>query len=373
MTDYAPYQSNESESKPDTYNTTVNGTGDIPASLFVAHLTSYPAVAAVAGLAASFPVVKIFASNAIPVMMSLRDRSKPVSEPVLKRASPVISRVDKFGDEILTSVDKRFPSLQTTEPTAMLDMAKRPVESARSAANAYSDAARGTVNHHVVEPIKSATHAVRAQYAKVYDTQGKALIRSRVDPLFLAINDRLEAVIIDYLPKGDELPSNENLSNEMSRTWRLARTAIRRVRPALTEQAVNVSTIPQAARVHVKEIYERKVTEHSDGKNPGLFALGLAIIGTGRELTNEASGVVVSRVFASKPETMTTHTENGPVENDDENGSVSPLARAGEYIYNLISPAEVQVTDLAPSPGITGGDGVTTATQEVVAEGELHH
>ncbi|ODV58484.1 uncharacterized protein ASCRUDRAFT_62455 [Ascoidea rubescens DSM 1968] len=44
-------------------------------SSYVAHLSTLPALAALTGLVASFPVPKIFASNAIPLLIYMKDKN----------------------------------------------------------------------------------------------------------------------------------------------------------------------------------------------------------------------------------------------------------------------------------------------------------
>lgn len=46
-------------------------------SRFVQHLATLPALTAVAGLIASFPVVKLFASNAVPLLHGIRNKRHP--------------------------------------------------------------------------------------------------------------------------------------------------------------------------------------------------------------------------------------------------------------------------------------------------------
>lgn len=64
----------------------------------------------------------------------------------------------------------------------------------------------------------------------MYDTQGRALIRFWFDAVVLPFNDRLEGFITDFLPQGEDPPKPADLSNELSRTWRLAPTAVNRAR-----------------------------------------------------------------------------------------------------------------------------------------------
>ncbi|CAN6674554.1 hypothetical protein TRVA0_056S00672 [Trichomonascus vanleenenianus] len=233
---------------------------NLPQSLFVQHMASYPAIAAVVGFAASFPVVKIFASNAVPLFMAARKRSKPVSDPIARRAKPVLVRADKFGDQALNTVDRTFPRLKTAQPEEVLEMARVPIRNVRSSASA----AHRTLDRGIVRPAKQATSVARARYARVYDTNGKALLRSRLDPIVMPLNDRLEGFIVDYVSDGNDI-EKKPVSNELSRTVRLGRVALHRARPALRAHVVYLSDLPQAARDAV--LGRRKTTNEEEEQN----------------------------------------------------------------------------------------------------------
>lgn len=385
----------------DVPNEGLNGDGLTAQSLFMSHLATYPAVAAVAGLAASFPVVKIFASNAVPLLMAMRERSKPVSDPVVKHATPVVQRVDKLGDDLLTNMDKHFPQLQNAQPEDMYEYARKPVTNARSAAVNYSNAARGALSTRIVDPIKQVSKNARIQYARVYDTKGKALIRSRLDPLIHPINDRIEGIIVDYLPEGDEIPPSEKMSNEFSRTWRLARVVYRRARPAISEQAANVATIPQVTRAHVREVYEDEMSKNNkDDKNPTTTGIILAYIGTGRQISSESltaignALVTTRRALFRAPSNLFRSRDNSangsPTYAEVASGAKSAqpdgadldsrsaglqrdgvFSRASNYVYGIISPGESPLPgpEMSATPHSAGA--ATLNVQNVLAEGEM--
>lgn len=56
------------------------------AQAYVARLSQRPALAALTGLLASFPVVKIFASNGVPLMLS-REKGRLLKESEAKSGS----------------------------------------------------------------------------------------------------------------------------------------------------------------------------------------------------------------------------------------------------------------------------------------------
>lgn len=328
---------------------------ELPTSRFVQHLATYPSVAAVASLAASVPVVKIFVSNAIPVAMYLNERSKPVTEPVVKRATPIISKVDQLGDDLLSNVDKKFPQLKTTQPSDVVSLATKPVDQARNTAVSYGDAAKDAVTHRVIDPIKSATHKARAQYAKVYDTQGKALIRSRIDPLVLPLNDRLAVVIEEYFPQaGDttnaDLTSSDEVSNQLSRSWRLALTAYRRATPAVVNQANHVIEIPAATTHHIHQIYEEKQAIHSKGKKPTLYTSALAGLGTCYQLTEEGRQAISSSLQSQKDSLAASVKglyKNVEAAEEDAKGRItSATAQIKSYIPGLKIKIEEAADDI---------------------------
>lgn len=254
---------------------------ELPQSRFLQHMATYPAVAAAVGFTASFPVVKIFASNAVPLLMSFRNRDDAVS----KRANEAIDRADKYGDQLLDRVDQRFPQLKTAQPNELAVLAQQPLRNARTTANVYSDAARRSLSTRVVGPMKRAVQAARKQYARVYDTQGKALMRSQFDPIIGPLNNRIEGVIIDYIPGEGELDDFSKISNEFSRTWRLGRAAFRRGVPAIRDQASYLSDFPNAAGSRLREIYSDRRQTHSNGRRGAT----LAAIGTSRQATTESA------------------------------------------------------------------------------------
>ncbi|KAK6454440.1 uncharacterized protein RJT20DRAFT_58569 [Scheffersomyces xylosifermentans] len=50
-------------------STTTSTYTELPAQAFLARLTNRPALGALNGLLSSFPVIKIFTSNAVPIMV----------------------------------------------------------------------------------------------------------------------------------------------------------------------------------------------------------------------------------------------------------------------------------------------------------------
>lgn len=272
---------------------------ETPTSKFVEHLASYPAVAAATGLAGSFPVAKMFVSNGVPLLKYIQEKSTDNRriEPVYKKVKPVAKRFDRFGDEVLTSIDRRFPQLKTAEPIQIVGLVKEPAKKARRRVSTYQKKSGNRLNKRVVKPLKTFSKSARSQYNRVYDTNGKALLRSRLDPLVLPFNNRLENLIVDYLPQGQALPNRSNLSNELSRSWRLARTATNRARPVVRQQFNTARTVPLVATNRVNEVYNNNAVRYNTNTaqfsaNPArsLFQEARVILDTGVQLGQELMG-----------------------------------------------------------------------------------
>lgn len=235
-------------------------------SKFVQHLATYPAVTALAGLVASFPVVKIFASNAIPLLHAIHERSKPVADPIAQTATPYLRSLDNVGDSALSRVDERFPQLQKVQPSEVYESAHNYFGSVRGNAKAKYD-------DKIAKPISNAATAARNQYDSIYDSQ----IGSYVSP----INERLESAIDQYLPREGRTEADEAVENseksQVRRTYALAKLAAERAAPKL------------------KEVYVQKLDARTSGEqNPGYLARLLAALATGKFLSIESYHLVLS-------------------------------------------------------------------------------
>lgn len=235
-------------------------------SKFVQHLATYPAVTALAGLIASFPVAKIFASNAIPLLHAIHERSKSVADPIAQTATPYLRSLDTVGDNALSKVDERFPQLQKVQPSEVYESAQNYIDSVKGNAKAKYD-------DRIVKPFSNAASAARNQYESIYDSQ----IGSYVSP----INERLESAIDQYLPQESETEADQAFENsekrQVRRTYALAKLAAERAAPKL------------------KEVYVQKLDARTAGeKNPGYVAKLLAALATGKFLSVESYNLVLS-------------------------------------------------------------------------------
>lgn len=254
-----------------TLSDTANEKTQSSQSVFVQHLATYPAITAVAGLVASFPVVKIFASNAVPLIQAVHERTRKVSDPLVSAVEPALKRADELGDKVLTDLDNRFPALKTVQPADLVEGAQSRINSARASAQSAVDA-------HLIQPVANVAGAAKAQYTKVYDTQGRyiaTIVNNQVGP----VNERLESVISEYLPSDQALPPKEG--TEVQRTFVLVKTAAERARPQIQE--FEVST-----RQYCVQVYQAKLKERDGEKEThSLISSLLAAVAAGRQITGE--------------------------------------------------------------------------------------
>lgn len=242
-------------------------------SKFVQHLATYPALTALAGLVASFPVAKIFASNAIPLLHAIHERSKPVTDPLVDTASPYLHKLDDAGDAILNKVDERFPALQNLQPNEVYEGAQNYIGSIKGNAKHVYDAK-------VAQPVSNVAGAAHNQYTSIYNSN----LRNGIAP----INNQIESCIDHYLPAEKELEAEvsdtgEAASNEFKRTYRLARLAAERAAPKLAD------------------VYSNKLNERTEGtSNPGYIAKLLALLATGKFLSVESYNQILNYFGGTK-------------------------------------------------------------------------
>lgn len=254
---------------------------DEPSSLTVAHLNEYPTVHAAYDYATSFPIVQRVSSFTSPYVSA----AKECSQPLLKHASPVLARADQLGDRVLSNVDARLgDALKTTKPSDVLDLAKKPIVTLKSAVEAYKVAATTAAQDRVVKPLQNASDAVVERSKPV------------IDPLLKPVNERFETMINNYLPKEETEKESEATpeasTNELGRTVELAVTAVKRAKPALYSQANTTKT-------YVQGVYDEKHEQYAKGTT-GVQTTVYASIATARQLTTE--GVALAGSVLQKPE-----------------------------------------------------------------------
>ncbi|VVT47311.1 uncharacterized protein SAPINGB_P001648 [Magnusiomyces paraingens] len=339
-----------------------------PKSLFFTHLYSYPAVNAAVDYATHIPVVQRLSTSARPYLDSLKERSKPISEPVVKRATPVLAKADVFGDKILSRVDENFPLLKTTTPADAVDLARKPYETVKSTAEAYSTAAHDRLSTSVVEPLKKAGERVKEHYTTVYDSKSST-IKSQVDPLIHPLNDRFEFLIKHFFPESSvslqqeedqqQAPSEKFVSAEVARTVYLAHVALQQARPLLDVQASHLKTLPEVTRKHILHVYDEKLTAY--GKDKIVTGPVYASVATFKQLSGE--GVVYAgHVLTSTREGLKSLSKGSTSE-----GAAATTSAEDIDSGNLDTPTAIPVASATTATTPTNATSSTTSLGSAAA------
>ena len=114
------------------------------------------------------------------------------------------------------------------------------------------------------EPTHSQVLRFRQFYnANIYDTHGKPLLRSSVDPLVAPCNHRLETMADSYFPGGDQVASN-GYSCELSRTLALSSNFAHRAAPYVRSKLVAIAMAPYNCTSHVNRVFNSHLDKHDN-------------------------------------------------------------------------------------------------------------
>lgn len=216
----------------------------------VAHITSYPLIRE------SLDVVE-----AIPGVRVVKLKTESLADPIVGFLfhngfiQPIFKAVDDFGNQTLGTIDNFVPSIKTTGYIEVGEMAKAPFVYADDTIRAVVVATNDAIDVNILEPTKKLVHDTRAYYNKnIYDTKGKPLLRSSVDPVFRPINQAVDEFISTHLPREGEAISQE-FSSEIERnlwlTWDLKKRSI----PVIAGKINEAICSPFTYSKHVLDVY----------------------------------------------------------------------------------------------------------------------
>lgn len=178
--------------------------------------------------------VEFIGNNAAPyVQVTLEMAGEPINN--------VVKSLDESSNKILTSVDSALPEFFFRTPSkdnVVASTIDTTVDASTSTAVAANESKTSVVapaveepecvsfyETHLHTPVHNMAMTVRKQYSAIYDTHGKALIRSSLDPLVLPINTQLESFIETNFPKSVKV-GKTGYSSEISRTFRILRSGV---------------------------------------------------------------------------------------------------------------------------------------------------
>ncbi|SCU89999.1 LADA_0F01156g1_1 [Lachancea dasiensis] len=224
----------------------------------VEHVKSYPLVKQTHDFFVQLPATRILVANTKPVYDSVAN-SKPA-----RWVAPVTRMVDSVADKGLEMTDKLMPSLKSKTYHDLRQDAASPFVFTRNAVVKATNATVSAADTYVYEPTHNKVMKFRQFYnAKLYDTHGKPLVRSSMDPLVAPCNQRLENMTKSYFPVGREVSTN-GFSSEISRTLALSNNLLQRMSPIAQRKLVNFVMAPCTYTQHVNEVFNKKLDEQED-------------------------------------------------------------------------------------------------------------
>ncbi|KAM3160261.1 Sporulation-specific protein 4 [Lachancea thermotolerans] len=195
------------------------------------------------------PACRVLEANAKPILSSIAS-SKPA-----KWMLPAAKMADNIADKGLELAESWAPSLKTKTYQDLRHDALVPFNYSKETVGKAANATLGAADTYVYEPAHAHMSAFRQFYnEKVYDTNGRPLVRGSIDPLVGPCNQRLEAVTKAYFPDGEEVPSN-GYSTEVSRTLALSVNFVQRMAPWANRKVTDLALAPYNYASHVNAVF----------------------------------------------------------------------------------------------------------------------
>ncbi|SCV05056.1 LANO_0G17502g1_1 [Lachancea nothofagi CBS 11611] len=224
----------------------------------VQHVKSYPLVKQTHEFIAQLPATRVFVANTKPVYDSVAN-SKPA-----QWVSPVTRMVDSVADKGLEVTDKWIPFLKTKTYKDLRQDASTPFIYTKNAVVQASNATVEAADTYVYEPTHNQVIKFRQFYnAKVYDTHGKPLLRSSMDPVVGPYNQKLETMTKSYFPTGKEVATN-GFNSEISRTLALTSNLLERMSPVAQQKLVNFVMAPCTYTQHVNNVFNHNLDKQEN-------------------------------------------------------------------------------------------------------------
>lgn len=246
---------------------------------FVDHLNTYPLIQQTEAYVSNFPIARVAISNVKPLL-----ESKLVLTP-LKVVKPATDLVDNLAVKSLETIEKFVPSLKTKTYQKLGEEIMMPYNFTKSTINKGASEVSDFTVTYGYEPIHSKVISFRSLYnEKLYDTDGKPLIRGSLDSFVAPCNKKFEEYISYYLPEGTDVPT-EGFTNELDRSFSLLYNAFTRALPVTQKKAKGVIKAPFDYSQHVISVFNTNLDkEETLGLKNSFVASKASVI----ELEKEA-------------------------------------------------------------------------------------
>ncbi|KAG7720484.1 hypothetical protein KL949_001742 [Ogataea haglerorum] len=198
--------------------------------------------------------------------------------------------LDSYMDHWLEDVEHIVPEVKTLRMRDIRDSLTRPVVDASLFVDRNMHALSVAMNQRVLEPARKTASDFRKAYAPLYDTQGRALLRSQLDPVFRPLNERLARLV------GDD--AGTEYSSELTHSLRLLYGVAEQTRPRIANSVVRSRQLPRQVASHLNEVYEANKSKRGEGR----LIVMIASMDTVRDLLNEGYNVVSPGKEQAEPE-----------------------------------------------------------------------
>ncbi|CEP62307.1 Sps4p LALA0_S05e02630g [Lachancea lanzarotensis] len=219
----------------------------------IQHIKSFPLVKQAHGFVVKLPATRVIVANTKPVYKVVVN-SKPA-----QWVAPVTRAVDNLADKGLETTENLVPCLKTKTYGDLYEDAAAPFVCTRNTVVKVATAAIDAADNYVYEPTHQQVIKFRKFYnAKIYDTHGKPLLRSSLDPLVAPYNKKLEELTKHRYPEGEDVPTS-GYSSEISRTLALTHNLLHRMSPVAQTRLVNFVLLPCRYTQHVNDVFNENL------------------------------------------------------------------------------------------------------------------
>lgn len=223
------------------------------------HFRSYPLVQQTRSFIHQVPVARVFIANTKPVVKQVLE-SKP-----MQIALPVTNFLDNVANSSLNVTEKIVPSIKTKTYGRLKEEALYPCNVTVQYGVKAKDKVVYLVDENVYKPAHNQVLKFRRYYnEKFYDTKGRPLVRSTLDPITRPVNDIFENLTVKYFPEGEKVPQ-DGYSCEINRSAALANNLVHRSYPVVQRNFINLTMLPCNY-----VLYVNRVLNESLDKQPNM-------------------------------------------------------------------------------------------------------
>jgi sporulation-specific protein 4 len=270
------------------------------------HIASYPLIRETLNLVETIPGVRV-----------LKVTTQSLADPIVGFVffngliQPIVKTIDDFGVQTLGTVDSFVPCITTVGYNEVGELIKSPFISTDQTVRAVVVSTNDAFDFNIKEPTKKLVHTARGYYnAHVYDTQGKPLLRSSVDPIFRPINRAVDEFISKNLPEGGQ-PVSKDFSSEVERNFWLTWDLNKRSIPVITGKINEVFMAPCTYTKHALDVFHDNLNRQ-EKKTVGssIIATYNSSIDLAEEAWTKVADSTWKKAFKGKNETT---AESEPV------------------------------------------------------------